>query len=148
MKMPEENPPEESADDKPQIEIVGDDDWKDRVKAEDAKLDAKSETEEKESPLSDKEQLELDIDQIPPATFPMLVQMFSTQAMVSLGVIPSPDGKAQQQLPLAKHFIDLLGVLEEKCKGNMDADEEKLLEQSLYELRSAYVQLSSAASQS
>lgn len=145
--MSAENPPEESAVDQPQIEIVGDDNWKDRVKAEDAQLDAKSETEGKESPLSAKEQLELDIDQIPPATFPMLVQMFSTQAMVSLGVIPSPDGKAQQQLPLAKHFIDLLGVLEEKCKGNMDADEEKLLEQSLYELRNAYVQLSGAAPQ-
>ncbi len=141
--MPEENNPEE----KPQIEITGDDDWKDRVKAEDAKLDAESSPENESSP-SDEEQLELDMEQIPPATFPMLVQMFSTQAMVSLGVIPSPDGNAQQQLPLAKHFIDLLGVLEEKCKGNMDADEEKLLEQSLYELRNAYVQLSGAASQS
>ncbi len=141
--MPEENNPEE----KPQIEIVGDDDWKDRVKAEDAKLDAETETEDKESTLSDEEQLELDMEKIPPATFPMLVQMFSTQAMVSLGVIPSPDGKAQQQLPLAKHFIDLLGVLDEKCKGNMTPDEEKLLEQSLYELRNAYVQLSGGASQ-
>ena len=142
--MTEENNPEE----KPQIEIVGDDDWKDRVKAEDAKLDAETSAASKESETTDKEQLELDMDQIPPATFPMLVQMFSTQAMVSLGVIPPPDGEARQQLPLAKHFIDLLGVLEEKCKGNMTPDEEKLLEQSLYELRNAYVQLSGAASQS
>ena len=146
--MSEANKSTESADEKPHIEIVGDDDWKEKVKAEDAKLDAEASAASEEPEAVGDQQPELDMDQIPPATFPMLVQMFSTQAMVSLGVIPPPDGKAQQQLPLAKHFIDLLGVLEEKCKGNMTPDEEKLLEQSLYELRNAYVQLSGAASQS
>lgn len=85
----------------------------------------------------------LEIDQLPPASFTMLVQMFATQAMVALGVIPSPEGKQLKQLPLAKHFIDLLGVLEEKCRGNLGKDEVKILEQSLYELRMVYVQLSS-----
>jgi len=141
----------ENDTDKPQIEIAGDADWKDKVKAEDAKLDAeaKAESEEAEaasdSTAESDQERHMDIDQLPPASFSMMVQMFATQAMVALGVIPSPEGKQIQQLPLAKHFIDLMSVLDEKCKGNLSSDEEKLLEQSLHELRMAYVQLSSAA---
>ncbi|QDT33167.1 DUF1844 domain-containing protein [Thalassoglobus polymorphus] len=129
---------------KPQIEVVGDDDWKDRVKAEDAKRDAESQQKPAapDAAESDGEQ-ELDLNNLPPATFSMLVQMFSTQAMVALGVIPDPSGNQNQQLPLAKHFIDLLGVLEEKCKGNLTDDEAELLKQSAHELRMAYMQLSS-----
>lgn len=132
----------ENDTDKPQIEIAGDADWKEKVKAEDAKLDAeaKSGTEDAEGDA----ERHMDIDQLPPASFSMMVQMFATQAMVALGVIPSPEGKQIQQLPLAKHFIDLMSVLDEKCKGNLSAEEEQLLEQSLHELRMAYVQLSSA----
>lgn len=137
---------DESTDNKPQIEIVGDDDWKDRVKAEDKKLD--DELERQQSGEGSEAADHIDPGQIPKASFPMLVQMFATQAMVALGVIPAPDGKSTQQLGLAKHFIDLLGVLEDKCRGNLDAAEEKLLEQSLHELRLAYVQISRASAQS
>src|SRR6056297_3647056 len=138
--MSDENQPE-----KPQIEIAGDDDWKERVKAEDAKLDAASQSTTDDESGDSEEKPEIDPSQIPPASFTMLVQMFSTQAMVALGAIPAPDGKQTQQLGLAKHFIDLLGVLEEKCQGNMTDDEKHLLEQSLHELRMAYVQLTSGS---
>lgn len=85
--------------------------------------------------------------QLPPADFTMLVTMFSTQAMVSLGVIPSPEtGKPEQNLPLARHFIDLLGVLQEKTRRNLTGHEADLLENSLHELRLAYVELSKPAS--
>ena len=132
----------EKETEKPQIEIAGDADWKEKVKAEDAKLDAEAESGAEEAE-ADAER-HMDIDQLPPASFSMMVQMFATQAMAALGVIPSPEGKQIQQLPLAKHFIDLMSVLDEKCKGNLSAEEEQLLEQSLHELRMAYVQLSSA----
>ena len=80
---------------------------------------------------------------MPPASFGTLVAMFTTQAMVSLGAIPNPaTGKAEPQLELARHFIGLLGVLEEKTKGNLDPHESQQLIQSLHELRIAFVEIS------
>lgn len=137
---------EENQEDRPQIEVVGDEDWKDKVKQEDARLDAETESPQSEA-SGDSGEKHMEIENLPPASFEMMVQMFSTQAMVALGVIPSPEGKQIQQLPLAKHFIDLLSVLNEKCKGNLSADEEKLLEQALHELRMAYVQISNLKQQ-
>ena len=43
-------------------------------------------------------------------------------------------------LPMAKHAIDLLSVLEEKTKGNLSSDEQKILESLLFELRLRYVE--------
>jgi hypothetical protein len=42
-------------------------------------------------------------------------------------------------LPLARHTIDLLGVLEEKTRGNLSGEEERLLSQVLFDLRTRYV---------
>ncbi len=142
----------------PELEIKSDEDWKSRVKAEDAKLDeelqSKSSTAEPtsenpppadEATSTDELPPTIDASQLLPPEFATMVSMFSTQAMVALGIIPSPiDGKADQQLPLAKHFIDLLGVLDEKTKGNLSDAEHSMLEQSLHELRMAYVELSRA----
>jgi len=82
---------------------------------------------------------QLDLNKLPPADFNMLVTMFTTQALVALGMVPSPDGQTMKQLPLAKHFIDLLSILQTKCKGNLTGHESNLLENSLHELRMAYV---------
>jgi hypothetical protein len=85
--------------------------------------------------------------QLPPADFTMLVSMFATQAMVALGVIPNPEsGKPEQNLLLARHFIDLLGVLQEKTRRNLTGHEADLLTNSLHELRLAYVEFSKSAS--
>lgn len=139
----------------PELEIKSDNDWKTRVKAENAKLDeelkskssnAEASVESSESGAagsSADEPPSIDPSRFPPPEFATMVSMFSTQAMVALGLIPSPiDGKADQQLPLAKHFIDLLGVLEEKTQGNLADNEKALLENSLHELRMAYLELS------
>ena len=45
---------------------------------------------------------------------------------------------------LAKYHIDLLDVLDQKCKGNMTDDEKRLLDTTLYQLRMAYVEVTSA----
>ena len=139
------------SEDQPKPELVVDENWKQQVKAEDAALDQKfkqdSAEEQKDSQpdetKADSEQPEqaADLQDIPPAEFGTLVSMFSTQAMFSLGVIPNPvTGKVETQLPLARHFIDLLGVLEEKTKGNLDDAEKSLLDSSLHQLRMVYVE--------
>jgi len=63
-----------------------------------------------------------------------------TQAFMHLGDIPNPmTQQREKDLPAAKQMIDLLGVLQEKTKGNLDADEERLLQQLLLDLRLRYV---------
>jgi hypothetical protein len=77
---------------------------------------------------------------LPPATLEFLITTLATQAMVALGQMVNPlSGKADVRLPEAKHFIDMLTVLEEKTAGNRTADESALLDGFLHELRMAYV---------
>lgn len=77
---------------------------------------------------------------LPPASFDFLVTTLATQAMMALGQMPGPDGKPEKvQKPIAKHYIDLLGVLEEKTKGNLEASEQKMLGGILHELRMVFV---------
>ena len=117
------------------IELVSDEDWKNRVKAEDAKLDAA--LQDKETPADSDDAVEL-----PEASFITLLQMLSTQSIVALGLIPGPDGKPHVELPVARHFIDLLAVVESKTKGNLSTPEAEFLEGTLHELRMAYIAVS------
>ena len=79
-------------------------------------------------------------DKLPPPTFSLLVATFGSQAMVALGHIPNPlDGKTEVRLDLAKHAIDMLVIIEEKTKGNLNADEAAMLESVLHQLRMGYV---------
>ena len=72
--------------------------------------------------------------------FTFLLSLGSS-AFVHLGDAPHPEsGSTQENLILAKQTIDLLGLLEVKTKGNLTADEEKLLENLLMDLRLRYVQ--------
>lgn len=152
-------------EDKPNI--VTDEDWKEQVKAQDRALDeelrkerqAEAATDETpdvdttepqattEQPQSESppDEPEIDASQLPPANINAIIGMFSTQAMVSLGVLPSPDGKMTKQLPLAKHFIDMLGVIEDKTKGNLTDDEQKFLDQTLHHLRMTFVEVKKQA---
>ncbi len=83
---------------------------------------------------------------IPPANFETLVSTLVTQALFAMGAIPNPaTGQRMQHLDLARHHIDMLGVLQEKTKGNLTEEESKMLNQTLYELRGRYIQLASAA---
>ncbi len=79
---------------------------------------------------------------LPPASFEFLALSIRTQAELQLGLIhfgpeserPKPD------LDLARHSIDLLGVLQAKTKGNLTLEEQRMLENSLTELRFRFVQ--------
>lgn len=79
----------------------------------------------------------------PPADFQTLLSGIVTQALLYMGAIPDPQtGQGMVHLDLARHYIDLLGVLEIKTKGNLTEEESKLLTQALHELRLNYMQLS------
>lgn len=89
---------------------------------------------------------EPDFSSLPPATFASLIQMLAGQSAHALGLIPNPSGKSDVKLPLAKHFIDLLSLLQEKTKGNLTGHEHNGLEQALHELRLIYVERSKGES--
>lgn len=74
--------------------------------------------------------------------FAVFITGLSMQALVSLGEIPSPlNNKKEQNLNQAKYIIDTLGMIKEKTKGNLTPDEEKILDNILYELRMKYLEL-------
>ena len=78
---------------------------------------------------------------LPTADFRTLVTMLTTQAMVGLGFIPHPaTGQPAANRDLARHFIDLLGILDEKTRNNLDAGERRLIDSSLHDLRMAFIE--------
>src|SRR5688572_26917432 len=78
-----------------------------------------------------------------PATLAGLVSQLMTQTLFYLGELAPRGGEPVVNLDLAKHNIDLLGVLEEKTRGNLTPEEKRLLDSVLYELRMRYVSVAS-----
>jgi hypothetical protein len=77
-----------------------------------------------------------------PVTFSTFVLGLSTQALLHLGEIPNPVTQAlERDLGAAKQVIDILGILREKTRRNLEAGEESLLDSVLYDLRMRYVEL-------
>ncbi len=79
-------------------------------------------------------------DEVPQARFDIFLSGLAMEALIALGDMAHPATRKQAaNLPHAKYLIDLLGLLEEKTKGNLSADEEKLLTDALYQLRMRYL---------
>lgn len=80
---------------------------------------------------------------LPPANFLFLVESILMQAQMQLGLLNfgEKDAEPEPNLALARHSIDLLAVLQEKTKGNLSNEEQRLLENGLTELRFRYVQV-------
>ena len=79
---------------------------------------------------------------IPEIDFPTFILSLATSAQVHLGAVPNPaTGKQEKDLNLAKQTIDILALLQEKTKGNLSSEEERLLQHLLYDLRMTYVEL-------
>jgi hypothetical protein len=77
---------------------------------------------------------------LPPLDFSGFVLSLASSAMVHLGQVPAPEeAPAPRDLPAAKQIIDILALLEEKTRGNLEASEDKLLKSLLYDLRVQYV---------
>jgi len=80
---------------------------------------------------------------LPQIDFATFILSLSHSALMHLGEAPDPEtNKLEVSLPLAKQNIDLLGLLEEKTKGNLTGDEERLLAQVLFDLRMRFVEKS------
>lgn len=83
---------------------------------------------------------------LPQADFAGLVNVLAMQALVSLGGMRGPDGQSYPPNPeIAKYHIDLLEVLAEKTKNNLSAEEKRMIDLTLYELRMRFVQVVGAA---
>jgi hypothetical protein len=95
----------------------------------------KSEEPEKEEQPETEEQF-----QLPEVSFSTFVFSLSSSALLHFGEVPDPTtGEKNKNLPMAKHTVDILGMLEEKTKGNLTEDEAQLLTNILYDLRMRYV---------
>lgn len=79
-----------------------------------------------------------------PIVFDHLVQSMYMTAMMSMGAGTQPGEKPRIDLMGARQTIDLLGVLVEKTKGNLTANEQRLLESALFELRMMFLEITNA----
>ncbi len=85
---------------------------------------------------------------MPPADFQALVGTMVTQALMYMGAFPDPEtGRAMVSLEHARFHIDLLAVLDAKCKGNVTPEEASDLAQALNELRHRFVEIVQAVAQ-
>ena len=83
---------------------------------------------------------------LPGIDFATFVVSLSHSALLHLGQAPHPEtSQVEENLPLARQTIDLLGVLEEKTKGNLTGDEERLLTQVLFDLRMRFIEVQKKA---
>lgn len=114
-----------------------DSDWKAQARAEKERLAEQVEKKQEEAEAG---------RQLPPADFQTLMSSIVTQALLYMGAIPDPmTGQRIAHVELAKHHIDLLAVLKEKTAGNLSEEEESMINQTLEELNTNYVQLQKMA---
>ena len=77
---------------------------------------------------------------LPEVNFNSLIFSLSSSALLHLGEIADPHtGEKKEDIALAKHSIDTIGMLKEKTKGNLTEEEEKFLDSILTDLRWRYV---------
>jgi hypothetical protein len=81
---------------------------------------------------------------LPPASFAFLVESILMQTQMQLGLLKlgeTDEDDTPPNLPLARHSIDMLGMLQEKTRGNLSTEEQRLIENGLTELRFRFVQV-------
>ncbi len=119
-------------------EMKADSDWKEQAQDEKAKLseeldgagEGNGDGKEARPPM-------------PPANFPALMGQFGMQAAMCLGEPNPMSGETATDLEVARYYIDMLGMLQEKTKGNLTPEEESELQQILAGLRMRFVEVSS-----
>lgn len=114
-------------EDTPDIQV--DSDWKAEAQAE-------------KEQLASKEGDAQSARSLPPADFKGLIGLLASQAIMGLGAMPDPSGRGVViDLDGARFAIDLLVVIQEKTKGNLDDEESKELDTLIVELRARFVQV-------
>ena len=77
---------------------------------------------------------------MPEASFLSLIDMFAGEAAMNLGMAQTPDGsRTPVDFEAARHWIDMLGMLEQKTRGNLNDEEASVLENVLAYLRMQFV---------
>ena len=113
--------------------IIVDEDWKTQVESE----REQQKTAPTESPPR---------EELPPASFEVLISSLATQALAALGQFSQPqEGKVAVDLTIGKFQIDLLEVLQEKTKGNLTEQEAATLENVVHQLRMLFVSVQGSA---
>lgn len=137
---------------KDEKKIITDEDWKAQAQREKEVLSQKEQVEkaEKADQVEKTEQAGSQPDQqqsrrtqpLPKGDFAALISMLTTQALFALGLIQveGQDSK-EPDLDIAKYNIDMLEALEEKTKGNLTDPEQKVLENTIGQVRMAYVEI-------
>jgi hypothetical protein len=110
--------------------IIVDEDWKSEAQREKELLEEKLKEEKQHQQRG-----------MPQASFEVLVNSLAMPAMLNLGMIHTPQQKPHVNLAEAQFYIDLLTIVENKTKGNLETAEHNLLKTILYELRMAYVSI-------
>ncbi len=121
--------------------IIVDEDWKAQVQAEKEAAPQPGQTPPppEEGP-SQERAAGAEAHAFPPATLSSLIVMLASQASLALSGLPDEETeKVKIHLPLARHMIDTLEMLERKTHGNRTPEEISLLSRTLHELRMAYV---------
>lgn len=109
--------------------IIVDDDWKAEAQREKERL-----TQQTQGP-----------EKLPDASFLELLNLIAMQAFAAMGMLATPDGRRiPPDLEMAKHYVDLLQILEDKTRNNLTPEEKKVMDQVMYELRMRYVQITSS----
>jgi|WetSurMetagenome_2_1015567.scaffolds.fasta_scaffold343567_2 hypothetical protein len=135
MAQEQKNQQKPSAGGEPK-KIIVDEDWKHQAQKEKEILTAKEQEQEKAQGKNAAR------GPLPEGNFAALLSMLTTQALFAMGLLQiKGQEKREPDLELAKYNIDILETLEEKTKGNLSKDEQKVLSQTLNELRMGYVQL-------
>jgi len=81
---------------------------------------------------------------LPPANFAFLVESILMQTQMQLGLLRLGETEEENEpnLPVARHSIDMLAMLQEKTRGNLTTEEQRLIENGLTELRFRFIQVS------
>jgi hypothetical protein len=109
------------------------------LKEEDKGSELETEKEKKEGKKADDTQRQ----PLPEVNFNSLIFSLSSSALLHIGEIADPHtGEKRKDLPLAKHSIDIIAMLKEKTKGNLNDEEQKFMDNILADLRLRYVKAS------
>lgn len=81
-------------------------------------------------------------------TFSMFLQSLAQQALMQMGLIPWPHGQRELALDQARDTIDIVELLKAKSKGNLDAQEQQLMDTVVYELKMSFVEVQQAIARS
>src|SRR4051794_545790 len=86
-----------------------------------------------------------EVQSLPPIDFHTFILSLGSSALFHLGELDGPDGQpTEPDLPLAKHTIDVIAMLQAKTQGNLTTPEANLVESLLYDLRLRYVEKTKA----